>query len=142
MEARMHIERLPAGTDLRARFSGLHQLFSTEGGAVNVADEKGAPVVITDESTLADVLGEYEDAIAVRRFDSRKARDLFAASCNPNATFKVRARQRQAEFRETLSAAARAGYGHPFLLGPSTAEKNLFPAMSVGNTVMTATSEQ
>lgn len=127
------IERFPASYDYRTRFPNIRRAGGAEGAAFFTAEDAGAHVLIIDESTALDIIGDEGDAVSVRYFASRQARDLCVTALRPDAPFKVRARQRQAEFRDTLSRAAQFGdefsSRHPFLLGPGAEEENLIPAL-------------
>lgn len=73
------VAHYPAGYPYRARFAGMSEAAGFEGGAVFIADSSEGYAAISDESTIADMIGEPLDAITVRLFPTREARDAFVA---------------------------------------------------------------
>lgn len=127
------IERLPADYDCRHRFPTLRRAGGSEGATFYIAEEAGASVLIVDESTTLELIGEYNDAITVRHFASNEDRNLFLSALLPNASFKTKARLRQAQFRSSLAEAAQGSdhlsRRHGFLLGTGAEDENLFPSL-------------
>lgn len=74
-------EEHPAGYDYRSRFPHARLIGGGEGGSVRVADDASGAYIITDESTLASLLGEEEvqgmSFVVIRRFGSVAERDRY-----------------------------------------------------------------
>ena len=71
-------ERHRVGYDYNRRFPEQRVLRNVEGGAAYAASGPEGFAIITNESTLADIVGEDDmDAIGIRIFSTSTARDLF-----------------------------------------------------------------
>lgn len=79
----LQTEHFPAGFDYRARFPDLGQVAGLEGGSIYVGTAAGRPVVVTEESTMLDLLDDEdveffrERAVAVHYFGSVDERDQY-----------------------------------------------------------------
>lgn len=75
-----NIEYYPAGYDWHSHFQDVRLVRGFEGGAVYTALDAGRPVVISDEGTVLDILGEadlLDTAVSVRRFNTEQERDAY-----------------------------------------------------------------
>lgn len=76
----LQTDRFPAGFDYQARFPDLAWFAGLEGGSVYLGTDAGRPVVVTDESTIIELLDDDDaaevraNAIAVHYFESLKER--------------------------------------------------------------------
>jgi hypothetical protein len=77
LDALARVVRLPSGADFARGYDRLEEAGKAEGAVVYVADAPGTFSVITDETTLVDMLGEDLPAITVRSFSQLAARDLY-----------------------------------------------------------------
>jgi hypothetical protein len=73
------IERHPAHYDFHSRFLTPPRILAAECACVYVAELAEGYAVISDESMLADMIGEDLDAVTIRLFPTEAARDAFAA---------------------------------------------------------------
>jgi hypothetical protein len=71
------VESQPAGYDYRSFYKNLRLVLAVEEGVVYTASDEGGTVLISDETTLLDILGETGHAISIRRFASEEEREAY-----------------------------------------------------------------
>jgi hypothetical protein len=75
-----NIEYYPADYDWHSHFQNVRLVRGFEGGAVYTALDAGRPVLISDEGTVLEMLGEADlrnAAVSVRRFATEEERDEY-----------------------------------------------------------------
>ncbi len=74
------IEYYPAGYNWHSHFQNVRLVRGFEGGAVYTALDAGRPVLISDEGTVLEILGEadlLDTAVSVRRFSTEQDREEY-----------------------------------------------------------------
>lgn len=128
------VESLRAGSAYRSRFQDVQRAGGGEGFALYTAMDGTTPVLIADESMLAEMIDEPDWGVTIRWFSTALERDALLADLGGEIDFKGLARRQQAAFRATLSSAAQApsdelSRRHPFILPRGAEEENLFPTL-------------
>ena len=73
----MRTERYPVSYDYSARFPRLHRWAGFEGGVVLVTDAGSPCHVVLDEGTLAELMDEGDEVIAIHTFESAAEREAW-----------------------------------------------------------------
>jgi hypothetical protein len=127
-------ESLPAGASYRTLFQEIRPAGGGEGFALYTAMDGETPVLIEDDSVLAELVDEADWGVTVRRFSTLLARDTYLSHLVAVIDYKALARRQQATFRATLSTAGQ-GTGdqftqrHPFIVPEGAEDENLFAAL-------------